>query len=186
MLENTSHVTEPDVASLNGLEREGITLEKAAVPWSAKSSEGRSRNTVLDKGLSGVEEAAAGSGVDGNKSAVAQLQETTEKAFAGYLAAATGVPGNPTGVQLWAGAYQNDPLGAILSAKYPALKYVNGGYYGAYSGVGTLNQNGTPPALLNGIRLGVIGADRPMTTSKSKSKKAKRKSANRKSSTART
>lgn len=152
MLENASHVTEPDVASLNSLEREGLTLEKAEVPWSARSSEGRSLNTILDKALSGVEEAAGGAGVDGNKSATAELQEATENAFVANLAGPTGVSGNPTDAKLWAGVYQYYDAETIATAKYPALKYSNGGYLTATS------VNHLPPALLNGVRLGVIGA----------------------------
>ncbi len=164
MLENASHVTAPDVAGLDELEREGANLEKAESAWSAHSggSGSRTGNAILDHAISDVEEAAYGKGLDGGPAVQSLLSEQAQKSFETALEKAlkTTEP-NPTGLTLWGGAKQAFSARSVAEAQYPALKWSECS--------GSEGKNGTvampesfieslPPSLIDGVRLGVIGA----------------------------
>jgi hypothetical protein len=158
MLENATHATAADVAGLKELEKEGVKLEKVAAAWSEPS------NPVLNKALAAFEAAAYGGGVDGTRSIQAILNEEAEGSMEKWLEryVKTGSAlGNPTNVKLWGGAEQPFSGSAVAGAKYPALKWKE--CSGSAGGNGSVEMPerfiaSLPAALVNGIRLGVIGA----------------------------
>jgi hypothetical protein len=164
MLENASHTSTPDVAALRELEKEGLKLEKTQAAWSEHSGAPGSRtgNAILDDALASFEGAAYGTGVDGTRSIRTVLEEAAEASLDKWLEKNVN-PGseNPTGVNLWGGAEQPFSAGSVAAAKYAALKWKEC--------AGSEGTNGTqemparfieslPRALVNGVRLGVIGA----------------------------
>ncbi len=160
MLENASHATTPDIAGLKELEREGLKLEAAQGAWSASAGSGS--NAVLEKAIADVREAAYGKGVEGAESVKALLQEQAEEFFEKSLEKdiKTGTA-NPTEVSLWGGAEQSFDASQVYAAKYPALKWKEcGGSEGKNGDVEMPEQfiAGLPAALVNGVRLGVVGA----------------------------
>ncbi len=166
MLENASHSTSPDIAGLKELEREGLTLEKTQGAWSGHSGGAGSKtgNAILDQAIAGFEVAADGVGVDGTSSVQTLLSQAAETSFEKWLEkdVKTGSPqANPTNVKLWDGAEQSFSASQVAGAKYPALKWKE--CAGSEGGNGELEMPeqfiaGLPAALIDGIRLGVIGA----------------------------
>ncbi len=163
MLENSSHATAPDIAGLKALEKEGATLEKAQGAWSEPSGGvgTKTGNAILDKALEHFEQAAAGAGVEGAKSIEGVLEEAAGKYLEHNLITGSPSTGNPTGVALWSGAGQSFAADKVAAAKYPALKWEecsgsatsNGTQYMPEQFIASL-----PAALVNGVRLGVIGS----------------------------
>lgn len=161
LLENSSHSTTADVAGLKALEKEGVTLEKAQGQWSENTGGGKTGNAILDEALAHLEQAVGGAGVDGLPSLETLLQEAAEKYLSHNLITGSPSSGNPTGVKLWGGAEQSFSAAAVAAAKYPALKWeecagsngTNGKQEMPEGFIATL-----PAALVNGVRLGVIGA----------------------------
>lgn len=161
LLENSGHATGPDVAGLKALEKEGLTLEKAQGQWSEASGGNKTGNAILDEALAHFEAAAGGGGVDKTGSIQTLLEEAAEKYVAHNLITGSPSAGNPTGVQLWGGAEQAFSAGTVAAAKYPALKWeecsgskgANGKQEMPETFIATL-----PRALVDGVRLGAIGA----------------------------
>lgn len=161
LLENTSHATTPDIAGLKALEKEGLTLEKAAGAWNEASGAGKTGNAILDQALAHFEAAISGAGVDGTGSIEAILQESAEKYLEHNLLTGSPSTGNPTGLNLWDGTEQSFSAGSVAAARYPALKWEECS--------GSKGENGKqempeafiaslPRALVEGVRLGVVGA----------------------------
>jgi hypothetical protein len=161
MLENPGHATGPDIAGLKNLENEGVTLEQTQGAWSAHTGGTKTGNVVLDEALGHFDRAAAGAGVDGTKSVTAVLAEAAEKSLSSSLQTGTAVPGNPTNVGLWGGAQQTFSPPAVAAAKYPALKWEECSGSAGKNGKEEMPEAfiaGLPAVLVNGIRLGYIGA----------------------------
>ncbi len=168
MLENTSRITDPDRAALNTLEDEGLKLEHAQAPLAEASGSGRSGNAILDQALTSVEDAAGGEhqGLDGLPSVTMQINEAADSALGKLLPVPPEEVGeNPTGLKLWGGPLQQ-PTTAEAEAlvNYPALqyKYVASDLEpGGHVAVTELTKNFNifiPAVLVNGVRLGVVGA----------------------------
>ena len=168
MLENASHATAADLAGLKELEKEGLTLEKAQGAWSehsATSPGSPTGNTILDQAIANFENAAhaPGVGVDSTSSVQALLNEAAEKSLEGSLkTVSTGSPlANPTNVGLWGGAEQSFSASTVASAKYPALKWEECSGSAGKNGKQEMPESfiaSLPATLVNGVRLGVIGA----------------------------
>ncbi len=167
MLENASHATAADIAGLKELEKEGTTLEKVQDAWfehSATSPSSPTGNTILDQAIANLESAAHGAGVDGTSSVQTLLGEAAEQSLEGSMkTVTTGSPlANPTDVELWGGAEQPFNAETVSSAKYPALRWKEcSGSEGKNVGEEEMPESfvaSLPPALVNGVRIGVIGA----------------------------
>ncbi len=161
MLENPGHATGPDIAGLKNLENEGVTLEQTQGAWSTHSGGAKTGNVVLDEALGHFERAAGGAGVEGTKSVAAVLGEAAEKSLSSGLQTGTAVPGNPTNVGVWGGAQQAFTASTVATAKYPALKWEEcSGSQGenAKEEMPEAFIASLPPVLVNGVRLGYIGA----------------------------
>jgi len=166
MLENASHSTGADIAGLKALEKEGLTLEQAEGAWSERSAGAGSKtgNAILDQAIAHFEAAVDGAGVDGTPSIQALLEQAAEKSLEKSLeqSVKTGsVVPNPTEVKLWGGAEQPFSANAVSTTKYPALKWKEcGGSHGGNGEQGMPEQfiKTLPAALVDGVRLGVIGA----------------------------
>jgi hypothetical protein len=164
MLENAGHTSSADIAGLKALENEAVKLNKTEGAWSEDSAPGSATgNLILNEAIAKFERAAFGSGVDGVESVKELLQEEAEESAEKWLEENV-TPGqaNPTGVDLWGGPEQGFSASAVAAAKYPALKWEE--CKGSSEG-----ENGTkempaqfieslPAALVDGVRLGVIGA----------------------------
>lgn len=162
MLENAGHVTAADIAGLKALENEALKLEKTEGAWSAASEPGsKTGNSILNEAIAKLEAAAYGGGVEGVESVRALLQEAAEEYAAEWLERNV-TPGqrNPTGVDLWGGPEQGFSASEVSAAKYPALKWKECGGVGKNGAVEMPEQfiASLPKALVDGVRLGVIGA----------------------------
>jgi hypothetical protein len=161
MLENASHASAPDIAGLKELEREGAKLETAQSAWSQPSA-GAGANAILEKALLDLKEAAYGNGVEGTASVKGLLQEKAEAFFEQSLErdVKLGIA-NPTTANLWGGATQSFDATQVYDAKYPALKWKECSGSEGKNGEVEMPEafiGGLPAALVNGVRLGVIGA----------------------------
>ncbi len=160
--ENSSHASGSDIANLKALENEGLLLESAEAPWSAKSGSGKSEsgNAILDEALAHVEKAASGSGVNEKKSVTKQLEGAAEESFNLNLEKGTLVKGNPTKVNLWGGPKQTFSSFAVATADLPALKWTE-----CSGSEGNIKEEqmpegfigSLPAVVVNGARLGIIG-----------------------------
>lgn len=158
MLENASHASAPDIAGLKELEREGAKLEAAQGAWSRPSA-GPGSNSILEGAIADVREAAYGSGSESVKSL---LQDTASEVFEKTLEKDVKTKeANPTGLSFWGGAEQGFNASQVYEAEYPALKWKECG--GSEGGNGTVRMPeqfiaSLPAALVDGVRLGYIGA----------------------------
>ena len=156
LLENASHATTPDVAGLKALEKEGLTLEKAQGAWSEPTvGAGKTGNAILDHAIAQFEEQA-----NGTSQITKLLNEAAGKYVNHNLITGSPSPENPTHFNLWGGAEQSFAADQVTAAKYPALKWEECG--GAGKNPTGLMPEGfiasLPAALVDGVRLGVIGA----------------------------
>jgi hypothetical protein len=160
LLENASHATAPDVDGLKALEKEGVTLENAAAAWSAPSAGAKTGNAILDQALVSFEKQAKGEGAGGASSIKGLLEEAAEKYVTHNLITGSPSAGNPTSLKLWGGPEQSFAEGQVAAAKYPALKWEECG--GVGKNPTALMPEGfiasLPAALVDGVRLGVVGA----------------------------
>ncbi|MGH2832879.1 MAG: choice-of-anchor U domain-containing protein, partial [Solirubrobacteraceae bacterium] len=163
MLENAGHTTAADIAGVKALENEALKLERTEGSWSEASSPGSmTGNAILNEAIAKFERAAYGAGVDGTESVKTLLQEEAEESAEKSLEKNV-TPGqaNPTSVQLWGGPEQSFSAQAVANAKYAALKWKEcGGSEGANGAEEMPAQfiESLPAALVNGVRLGAIGA----------------------------
>lgn len=168
MLENAGHTTAADIAGVKALENEALKLERVEGSWSEASAAEATHpgsmtgNAILNEAIAKFERAAYGAGVDGTESVKTLLQDEAEESAQKWLEKNV-TPGqnNPTGVGLWSGPAQSFSASSVAAAKYPALKWKECG--------GSEGENGAqempaqfieslPAALVDGVRLGVIGA----------------------------
>lgn len=163
LLENPSHATAPDVAGLKALEKEGTTLEKAAGAWAEPSGGARTGNAILDQALDHFEQQADGpEGVDGTSSIEKLLEDAAEKYLDHNLITGSPSPSaNPTNLELWGGAQQSFAPDQVAAAHYPALKWEECAGSQGTNGKEEMPEPfiaSLPAVLVNGVRLGVIGA----------------------------
>ncbi len=148
MLENPSHVSPNDKTGLKTVENEGLTLESAQNTWAADSGAPKTGNGILDDALQAVEQTATGTEVDGQSSVAVQLEEAAAKSLEQGLAPANGgTAGNPTDLDLWGNpkTITSGELTSVENEKYSALTEPS-----------VLSK--LPAQLINGVRLGVVGA----------------------------
>lgn len=164
MLENASHATAADVAGLKELEKEGVSLDKAAAAWSEPTGGAKTGNAVLDNAIANFEAAVDGAGVDGTSSIETLLDEAAETSFETSLEkhVKTASPlGNPTELKLWGGAEQKFSASTVAAAEYPALKWEECAGSSGTSGKEQMPEQfiaSLPAALVDGVRLGIVGA----------------------------
>jgi len=166
MLENASHATAADIAGIKELEKEGLKLEQLEDAWSEQSASTSSQtgNTILNNALAEFEAASHGAGVDGTASVGTLLQERAEESAEKWLErnVKTASPAaNPTDVNLWGGATQSFSASAVAAAEYPALKWEECSGSAGKNGKAEMPEGfiaGLPADLVDGVRLGVIGA----------------------------
>ena len=154
MLENQSHLTPANIAGLKGLEQEGVTLGKAQSPWSAEAASAeKTKNPILDGALETFEQAASGKGVEGTTSVAEPLEVAEKKSFENSLKSVNygGTAGNPTDIDLWGGLNQTYNGLKVFNQFYPALHFANGEL------IPVVLMETLPRAVINGVRLGLIG-----------------------------
>lgn len=165
MLENAGHTTAADIAGVKALENEAVKLNKTEGAWSEDSAPGSATgNTILNEAIAKFAAAAYGNGVNGVESVKTLLQEAAEESFDQYLSkdvSKGSVLANPTGVGLWDTANHAFSAGAVVAAGYPALKWEECSGSEGENGKQAMPERfieNLPRALVNGVRLGVVGA----------------------------